>query len=134
MRDEDRATADLYRMADLVTPMAIRVAATIRIADHIAAGMRTSVELAREARVDADALERLMRHLASIGVLERDGVGGYSLSTTGEAIRGDLPSGARPALDIECGGPCRARLRGTAALGAHRRARLPRALRAIVLG
>ena len=38
-------------------------------------GVRTSVELAREARVDADALERLMRHLASIGVLERDGVG-----------------------------------------------------------
>lgn len=101
MGDEDRATADLYRMADLVAPMAIRVAAALRIADHIAAGVRTSVELAREARVDADALERLMRHLASMGVLERDGAGGYSLSTTGEALRGDHPSGARPALDIE---------------------------------
>jgi hypothetical protein len=33
-------------MADLATPMAVRVAATLGIADHIARGLRTAPELA----------------------------------------------------------------------------------------
>jgi hypothetical protein len=31
--------AGLWAMADLVTPMAIRVAATLRIADHMTSGL-----------------------------------------------------------------------------------------------
>jgi hypothetical protein len=42
----------LWAAADLVTPMAIRVAATLRLADHIAAGRQTTEALA--AVVDAD--------------------------------------------------------------------------------
>jgi hypothetical protein len=45
--------------------MALRVAATLRIADHIADGVRTAPELAELVHVDADALERLMRYLAA---------------------------------------------------------------------
>ncbi|MGP4023518.1 hypothetical protein [Actinomadura sp. 3N407] len=40
---------DLWAAADLVTPMAIRVAATLRLADHIAAGTQTGEALAASA-------------------------------------------------------------------------------------
>jgi O-methyltransferase domain len=101
MEDEDGPAADLWERAALVTPMAIRVAATLRVADHIAAGVRTSTELARLERVDADALDRVLRHLVSVGVLTRDGEGRYSLPASGEALRDDHPSGTREALDLE---------------------------------
>jgi O-methyltransferase domain len=101
MGNEEGPGAELWGRADLVTPMAIRVAATLHVADHIAAGVRTSAELARSEGVDADALDRLMRHLVSVGVLTRDGEGRYSLSASGESLRDDHPSGTRDALDLE---------------------------------
>ena len=36
--NETRWGGELWAAADLITPMAIRVAATLRLADHIAAG------------------------------------------------------------------------------------------------
>src|ERR1700694_2538454 len=45
----------LWAMADLATPMAIRVVATLRIADHITRGLQTSSELAEAAGVGATA-------------------------------------------------------------------------------
>src|SRR4051794_36394246 len=48
----------LWAAADLVTPMAIRVAATLRLADHIAAGTGTAVALAAAVDADPDALAR----------------------------------------------------------------------------
>ena len=44
--DKAESDAGLWVMADLVTPMAIRVAATLRIADHITLARRTATELA----------------------------------------------------------------------------------------
>ena len=101
MGNEEGPGADLWGRADLVTPMAIRVAATLHVADHIAAGVRTSAELARSEGVDADALDRLLCHLVSVGVFTRDGEGTYSLSASGESLRDDHPSGTRDALDLE---------------------------------
>lgn len=101
MGDEDQSDAGLWQMADLVTPMALRVAATLRVADHIAAARRTSAELAEAEHVDADALERVLRHLVVVGVLMRDGEDRYSLTASGEALRDDHPSGARALLDAE---------------------------------
>ncbi|MFD0534583.1 hypothetical protein ACFQY7_13210 [Actinomadura luteofluorescens] len=45
----DEAVPALWAMAQLATPMAVRVAATLRIADHIASGLRTVPELAEAA-------------------------------------------------------------------------------------
>jgi hypothetical protein len=101
MGDDDDPAVHLWQRADLVTPMAIRVAATLHVADHIAAGARTSAELARVERVDVDALDRVLRHLVSVGVLTRDGEGRYALSASGETLRDDHPSGTREALDLE---------------------------------
>ena len=65
----------LWAAADLVTPMAIRVAATLRLADHIAAGTQTTEGLAAAVDADRDALGRLLGHLVSAGVMSRAGAG-----------------------------------------------------------
>jgi hypothetical protein len=98
--DEAGRGGDLWALADLVTAMAVRVAATLRIADHLAAGPRTGRQLAALARVDADALERVLRHLAATGVLARDGSGGYGLTALGEPLRDDHQAGLRARLDL----------------------------------
>ena len=88
-------------MAHLGTPMAVRVAATLRIADHIAAGIRTVPELAGTVGADPDALERLMRYLAARGVFGRDQSAQYTLTDLGEPLRDDHPAALRPGLDME---------------------------------
>src|SRR5690349_17063175 len=72
----------LWAAADLATPMAIRVAATLRLADSIAAGTRTPEALAAAARADPDALERVMAHLVTAGVLTRTDAG-FGLTEVG---------------------------------------------------
>ncbi|GAA1783957.1 hypothetical protein GCM10009682_02870 [Luedemannella flava] len=73
----------LWAAADLVTPMAIRVAATLRLADHIAAGSVPAATAAAVTDADPDALERLMGHLVTAGVLVRTTTGGYGLTALG---------------------------------------------------
>ena len=92
---------DLWDLADLVTPMAVRVAATLRIADHMAQGLQTAPELAQASKANADALDRVLRHLAKAGLLNRDESGAYSLTARGEGLRSDHPSRWRAMLDIE---------------------------------
>jgi hypothetical protein len=108
MKDEedavsgDRGTgAELWAMAHLATPMALRVAATLRIADHITSGIRSAPELARKTAADPDALARLLSYLAARGILRRDGFGGYELTELAQPLRDDHPDGMRAKLDIE---------------------------------
>ncbi len=92
---------DLWRMADLATPMAIRVAATLRIADHLARTDMSAEQLARSVATDVEALRRLLAHLVSIGVLSQDELGRFALTPAGECLRDDHESGMRGTLDIE---------------------------------
>jgi 2,7-dihydroxy-5-methyl-1-naphthoate 7-O-methyltransferase len=92
---------DLWAIADLLTPMAIRVAATLRLADHIADGRRTTEALAAATDTDLDALDRVLRRLAAAGVLSRAGAGGYDLTPLGEQLRDDGPDGLRAFIDLE---------------------------------
>ncbi len=101
MADESERDIGLWVMADLATPMAVRVAATLRIADHINRGLLTAPELAEAAGADPDALDRMLRHLVNAGVLNRDESGRYSLTARGESLRDDHPSGTRTMLDID---------------------------------
>jgi hypothetical protein len=93
----------LWSLADLVTPMAIRVAATLRVADHIAEGRTTAAGIAQVERADPDALDRLLRHLVVAGLLTRDESGRYRLTSLGEQLRDSDPSGVRSRLDLEGG-------------------------------
>src|SRR5215510_6745394 len=63
----------LWRLGDLVSPMAVRVAATLRLSDHIAAGAATLPDLAERTDSHPETLGRLMRHLIAIGVYSRIG-------------------------------------------------------------
>jgi hypothetical protein len=101
MAEQSEAESSLWALADLVTPMAMRVAATLCIADHIARGLQTAPALAAAAHADADTLERVLRHLVTVGVLRRDEAGRYALTARAETLRDDHPSGLRRMLDIE---------------------------------
>lgn len=89
----------LWAAADLVTPMAIRVAATLRLADHIAAGRQTAEALAAVVDADRDALGRLLGHLVTAGVLSRTEGGTYGLTALGEHLRDS--GGVRAWIDLE---------------------------------
>jgi len=98
--EQSGTESDLSRSADLVTPMAIRVAASLRLADHIAGGSATAQALAGASGADAGALDQLLRHLVSLELLRSDGSGRYSLTSRGERLRDSHPSGLRARLDI----------------------------------
>jgi hypothetical protein len=98
--DRDELSARLWALADVGTPMAVRVAATLCLADHIAAGHRTAARLAEMTATNADALERMLRYLAARGVFSQED-GQYALTPLGEVLRDDHPAGLRGWLDIE---------------------------------
>jgi hypothetical protein len=100
MTGPKKARPGLRAMADLATPMAIRVAATLRVADHVHAGRRTAAALAEATAAHPDALDRLMRHLVTIGLFTRDADGAYTATELGDQLRADHPGGRAKWLDI----------------------------------
>jgi hypothetical protein len=91
----------LWAAADLITPMAIRVAATLRVADAITAGVTTGPELAAQLGVAEDPLVRVLQHLVSTGYLRCDEGGAYALTDAGQWLRDDHPNGIRAWIDLE---------------------------------
>jgi hypothetical protein len=69
---------------------ALYVAATLGVADRLADGPKTSDELAREVDAHPDALYRLLRALASVGVLTELDDRTFELAPLGEGLR-DVP-------------------------------------------
>jgi len=70
---------------------AIHVAAQLGLADRLAAGARSSADLAVEVDAHPDALYRLLRALAAVGVLHEEDGGNFSLTPVGERLRSDVP-------------------------------------------
>lgn len=102
MTDREAREPSLWELADLVTPMALRVAATLRVADHIADGRTTAAAIAMATRSDPKALGQLLGHLVALGVVSRGAAGEHRLTDRGEALREPHPSGLRARLDLEC--------------------------------
>jgi 2,7-dihydroxy-5-methyl-1-naphthoate 7-O-methyltransferase len=71
---------DPRALTDLQTPWCVHVAATLRIADHMAAGVCEIEDLAAAADCDAYALHALLGYLASKGVFEEVGPGRFALN------------------------------------------------------
>lgn len=71
---------------------AIHVAATLRIADHLADGPQTSDRLAELTDSDPGALYRLLRALASCGVFREEEGRRFTLTEMGDALRSDSPN------------------------------------------
>jgi len=74
----------------LVTQL-VYVAAKLGIADHLAAGPRSASELATAAEVHPQALYRVLRALASLGVFAEDRDGRFSLTPAAAPLLRDAP-------------------------------------------
>ena len=74
---------------------AVGVVARLGIADELVAGTRGSDEIARAVGADADALHRVLRLLASLGVFEEGPPGSFALTPLGETLRSDAPGSVR---------------------------------------
>ena len=73
----------------------LHVAARLDIADRLAAGPRSSDELAADTDTDPDALYRLLRALAAVGVLHEQAGRRFELTELGEGLRSDVPGSVR---------------------------------------
>src|SRR5262245_43774510 len=93
----EQRDVDLFALADLCTPWCLHTVGTLRIADHLAAGVTEIAALATAAGFDARALQAVLRHLVGRGVFEEPAPGRFALN---DAARGLLEPGMRLMLDL----------------------------------
>ena len=77
----------------------VSAAAKLGLADQLADGPKSAAELAGPARVHAPSLHRLMRTLASLGILTERDAQRFALTPLGEALKTGAPGSARGHLD-----------------------------------
>lgn len=95
---QEQETADLFALSDLCTPWCVHVVATLRIAEHIAAGVEELNDIAVAANCNADYLGRVLRHLIGKGVFEESAPGRFALNATAREL---LEPGARIGLNLD---------------------------------
>lgn len=81
-----------------VMGQALHAAATLGVADTLAGGPRPVEEIAAATGTHAPTLKRLLRTLASGGILTEDETGRFALTTLGETLRRDVPGSVRAAV------------------------------------
>jgi 2,7-dihydroxy-5-methyl-1-naphthoate 7-O-methyltransferase len=95
----------VLQLADMATPMAIRVAATLGLVDRAGPDGATGEQLAEETGVASPALRRLLDHLVTVGVLDFDASSGrFRPTDLGAQMREGAPQGVLPLLDISRAG------------------------------
>src|SRR5438874_12350055 len=93
----------IMALADLATPMAIRVAATLSLVERAGSAGATAEQLAAETGTSAPALRCLLDHLVTIGVFDLE-AGRYRPTDLGAQMSEDAPEGIKPLLDINRAG------------------------------
>lgn len=90
--------AVLYHLATgYYVSRALYVAAALGIADHLTGGPRSAEDLAKATATHAPSLRRVLRLLASAGVLAEQENGAFALTPVSEWLRSDMPGSFRPA-------------------------------------
>lgn len=74
------------------------IAARLGLADRLADGPKSATELADPLALHAPSLHRLMRTMASLGLLTEVGGQRFTLTGLGEALKSDAPGSARSTL------------------------------------
>ncbi|MEQ1948005.1 MAG: methyltransferase [Bryobacteraceae bacterium] len=69
----------------------VHLAATLKLPDHLANDTKTAEELADATGTDADALYRILRTLAMLGLFTEGAGRSFSLAPLGEALKSDTP-------------------------------------------
>jgi hypothetical protein len=77
---------DLDQMLDLTAPWCLRVAATLHIPEHIAAGHTDIGELATVTGCDQDALHAVLGHLVSRGVFTEKSPGQFACNRAADQL------------------------------------------------
>jgi O-methyltransferase domain/Dimerisation domain len=89
--DNRQARDNLQRLLNgFHASQALHVAATLGLADHLRNGRRSASQIAEAINVKEAALYRLMRALASIGVLREGHHSQFELTNLGEFLRTDI--------------------------------------------
>lgn len=92
-----KPSAALLRLINgFMVSRAIHVAATLRIADLLKNGPRSSDDLAAATGTPARSLYRLLRAPASVGVFREDADRRFALTPLGECLRSDAPEPVGP--------------------------------------
>ena len=102
MPDDEAARKLLGLMTGAWATQALHTAAELRIADHLRDGAKSASELATLAGADRDSLERLLRYLASLGVVHEEDEA-FRLGEGGQLLRTDVP-GSLHAVALLYGG------------------------------
>lgn len=88
----NRVSAELLQMVNAYRiSQAIHAAVALHIPDLIADATRSSDDLALQAGADPDALYRLLRALAALGILHEENDRRFSLTDFGQPLRSDAP-------------------------------------------
>ncbi len=108
--DERAAAAAVLRMIwGIHISRAVYVAAELGLADHLAGGPMTSAELAQATQTHEPSLYRVLRLLASLGLLTEGADRSFDLTLAGERLRTDVPASMRSwAMLVESLGGVRA--------------------------
>lgn len=86
----------LLRARDgLILHQTLYVAAKLGVADHLEGGLRSAAELARELKVNEDALYRVLRLLASQGVFEENDARCFRNNQVSDFLRTGVPGSVR---------------------------------------
>lgn len=96
--------SDVSSMLEMLPPFALRVAATLRIADHLVEGPRELGDLARAAGAQPGELGRLLRYLATLGLFEEVAPGRFGVTRTGRLFSSARAGGLRDWLDLDGAG------------------------------
>jgi O-methyltransferase domain len=91
----------LMDMCDLLSPWALRTAATLRLADHVASGRATLTALAEASDCQPAALASLLRFLCGRGLFTEPEPDVFGLTPLGQALRDEHPRGLRRWLDLD---------------------------------
>jgi SAM-dependent methyltransferase len=95
---QEQKAVSLEALSDLCTPWCVYVVATLRIADHIAAGVDEINALANAANCNADYLGRVLRHLIGKGLFLETAPGRFALN---DAARELLDPGWQLGLNLD---------------------------------
>jgi hypothetical protein len=99
------ARADLLRLINgFQASQAIHVAAKLKLADLLVAGLRSAEDLATATGAHPLSLYRLMRALAAIGVFHEDESGAFGLTEMGDFLRSGV-AGSQAAMAQLIGQP-----------------------------
>jgi len=80
---------------------AVATAAILGIPDQLAHGPKTAEDVAKAIGADASATYRLMRGIASVGVLTAEPGQKFALTPVGECLRSDVPGSMRSLMIAE---------------------------------